>query len=515
MDKLGRLEVEQLKVTSTTPPADSGFYKIDETTMGVVGDLKFRHPKTGAMSSALTVTTTSAQGVEIQRGGPVLEAGGFRHSLAENGLPTGAWNISPHWDLANVITDISAGLTASVDYDVTFAGQPTVRIDIPAGTSGVRKLLGTIGATARIPEGWDLKNLCVATRSTKGDQIQSSIGMYIGDATNANLYLKDQDRAGHPDGVAWYQQPNEWRMWKVGTTAAGATAIPVSAGSPTVARRMRAKLMANLTASAQDEKIWIGFFGMMPDRKKSTIVITLDDGYRPWFDFVAPLARYYDIPVSMGIIGGLLDTSNKMTKAQARALANDKTGLFDLVNHTYNHVYLTDPGGVPLMTESEWIADALKNAAFLRNEIGVRGDGPMHVMYPGGRNTFALYGALRGAGFLTGRDVQYCWQHGQDQTLGAGDDLGRYVLSVLTTMEETTKSVADVKAAIDKCIARNEFGILQGHNFAAASETSTWAYENLEQVFAYLATKRASGEIEIKSWSRWWADLSGRPCDLR
>ena len=63
MDKLGRLEVEQLKVTSTTPPADSGLYKIDETTMGVVGDLKFRHPKTGAMSSALTVTSTSDQGI--------------------------------------------------------------------------------------------------------------------------------------------------------------------------------------------------------------------------------------------------------------------------------------------------------------------------------------------------------------------------------------------------------------------------------------------------------------------
>ena len=68
MDKLGRLEVEQLKVTSTTPPADSGFYKIDETTMGVVGDLKFRHPKTGAMSSALTVTSTSAQGIVITAG---------------------------------------------------------------------------------------------------------------------------------------------------------------------------------------------------------------------------------------------------------------------------------------------------------------------------------------------------------------------------------------------------------------------------------------------------------------
>lgn len=68
MDKLGRLEVEQLKVTSTTPPADSGFYKIDETTTGVVGDLKFRHPKTGAMSSALTATTSDG-GVEESAGG--------------------------------------------------------------------------------------------------------------------------------------------------------------------------------------------------------------------------------------------------------------------------------------------------------------------------------------------------------------------------------------------------------------------------------------------------------------
>lgn len=82
MDKLGRLEVEQLKVTSTTPPADSGLYKIDETTMGVVGDLKFRHPKTGAMSSALTVTTTSAQGVAsaIVGGSPAGDA--LRGALA-------------------------------------------------------------------------------------------------------------------------------------------------------------------------------------------------------------------------------------------------------------------------------------------------------------------------------------------------------------------------------------------------------------------------------------------------
>lgn len=111
MDKLGRLEVEQLKVTSTTPPADSGFYKIDETTMGVVGDLKFRHPKTGAMSSALTATT-SAQGVDR-----IVAIGDSRAMYAER-TPKSASVASGLGDIIALgVLDGIANGTGSLEYN--------------------------------------------------------------------------------------------------------------------------------------------------------------------------------------------------------------------------------------------------------------------------------------------------------------------------------------------------------------------------------------------------------------
>ena len=178
-------------------------------------------------------------------------------------------------------------------------------------------------------------------------------------------------------------------------------------------------------------------------------------------------------------------------------------------------MYLTDAGNNLLVPEDDWIANFDKNRKFMREELGVLGDGPSHAMYPGGRCTYSGYKKLRANGFLTGRKTNYGWQNSQDQSLGTGDDMGRYVLSVLTPMEGVGLSVATVKALIDASILRNEFAILQGHNFGVTSQTSTWANENLEQIFAYLATLRDAGTIEIKSWSRWYADLAGRPCSSR
>ena len=120
MDKLGRLEVEQLKVTSTTPPADSGFYKIDETTMGVVGDLKFRHPKTGAMSSALTVASNSDSGVGNRWDVPGISAAGHvvfsALPILVNHLPaTGnTYSRSAYPALAQRLGRVANGLSAFV-----------------------------------------------------------------------------------------------------------------------------------------------------------------------------------------------------------------------------------------------------------------------------------------------------------------------------------------------------------------------------------------------------------------
>jgi len=422
-------------------------------------------------------------------------------------IPTGWFDILPYWDLANISGGTAAGLTVSLDTNVLFAGRPTIRIDIPAGTSGAKQLIGTTLATAYIPDGWDLKNMCCAVRCTN-TAIFPSLTMTIGDATYANSWSKDKTKEGNPDGYAYANRNNEWCFLKCGSLTAPA-AIGVNTGSPTVARRMRAKILSALTSSASAETMWIGFFGIMPPRRKPVVIITLDDGYATHYNFLAPLCRYYNIPVSLGIIGSLLGVGNKMSVAQAYSLAHDQSRLFDLVNHTYSHITL-----VAGSNEAAQLADFQANRDFLRNTLGITEDGPLHVIYPGGVTSLAQYAGLKAAGFLSGRKNQVCWMHGQDQTIATGEDDGRFVDNVITTIEEVSRTVADVKTAIDGLKTRNEVGVLEGHNFASASQTNTWSYENMEELMAWLYTERAAGNIEIKSKSRWYADLTGRPCFL-
>lgn len=445
---------------------------------------------------------------------PVLDTDLSAHSLAhtsmpamrQGALPAGWFDILPYWDLANISGETAAGLTVSVDYDVTFCGRPTLRIDIPAGTSGAKNLIGTTGATAYVPNPWDLKNLCVAVRCTN-PAIFPSISQTIGDATYTNRWNKDKIKEGHPDGYTFPNRANEWCFLKCGSSTAP-EAIGVTAGSPVVANRMRAKIAATLTSSAVNESMWIGFFGILPALKKPTVIITLDDGYDTWYDFVMPLAKYYNIPVSMSIVGSLLNTVGKLSTDQAYALAHDQSKLFDLTNHTYDHTTL-----VAGTNEKQQLADFVANRDFLRGTLGISEDGPLHVVYPGGVTSLAQYAGVKAAGFLTGRKNQICWMHGQDQTLATGEDDGRFVLNVVSTIEDT-KTVADVKTAIDGIETRNEVGLLLGHNFAAASTTNTWARQNLEEIFADLAARRDAGSIYVKSMSRWYADLTGRLCQL-
>lgn len=184
---MDNLEVEQLKVTSTTPPADSGLYKIDETTMGLVGDLKFRHPKTGAMSSALTVTSTSAQGV-----GSVLPMVGGKFAPTQADLLR-LFPLPTHRPLANPWNLNIAGATGTAGFVITLEDEPTefggkvVKIALPQNVTG-----GSI----TIPINPDLTGQypksgiesCLRIKCNSYEDVKRLYFM-AGDATLANGYL--------------------------------------------------------------------------------------------------------------------------------------------------------------------------------------------------------------------------------------------------------------------------------------------------------------------------------------
>ncbi len=66
------------------------------------------------------------------------------------------------------------------------------------------------------------------------------------------------------------------------------------------------------------------------------IVITADDGWKSDYTYMYPIARKYNIPITLFIYPGTISQGkNALTWDQLRELM--KTGLFDVQDHTYTH----------------------------------------------------------------------------------------------------------------------------------------------------------------------------------
>ena len=96
---------------------------------------------------------------------------------------------------------------------------------------------------------------------------------------------------------------NEWMV--------GRFTVPtdVGPGTATFTGQKRLRVNFTITSNASATTLWIGFLGIVAP-KKTAVVVSIDDGYRTGYDFVAPLARYYGIPVSFGIDRYYIQTSN-------------------------------------------------------------------------------------------------------------------------------------------------------------------------------------------------------------
>lgn len=446
--------------------------------------------------------------------------GVIRNSTGDGGFVT--LNPPPVGDVFDVMpmdaavwsSDKTAALTVELDTSVLFNGCPTIKITIPAGTSGVCKV-GCSAADGYLPYNWDRQDLVAATMVSgfTGYDMSSTfpptvIG-YIGDAAYSNFFTTSgYNGANFPEQKA---RQGEWWVYKPPVSGWAATGTPLTAlgdGTNLTAQRCRVKFQWTQVSQATDCYIWIGLFGKMPKRKKPTLIWTLDDGYASWYSFVAPLFKHYDMPVSMGIDSGLVGSANYLTAAQIKELFDDKSCLFDFVNHGVSNQSYNTLGAAGYYQTLETTRRYLQG-------IGVYGDGPLHHPYVQSVLGNDLIDLMKTGGYLSARAANAgVVAHGKDQLMGV-EDKDRWLTNIASPLVGT-KTLAQAKSDVDGIVSNNTMGMINAHDFVASSPTTyQWSCADMRHLVGYVAALRDAGSLEVKSWSRWYADLTGRVSDRR
>ena len=424
---------------------------------------------------------------------------------AQSNVPIGsALEIMPVGDASWWTTDKTAALTVAVDSTVLFNGQPTLKVTIPAGTSGTCKI-GCNTAIANVPYNWDRNDFALATMYSgftgydMASTFPPTVAAYFGDASYTNFWT-----AGGYNGANYPEQkPRQGEWWIEKKTASGFNAT----GSPAIAANMRCKLQWTQVSQATDCYIWIGLYGRMAPRKKPTIVWTLDDGYKSWYSFIAPLFKHYDMPVSLAIDSGLVGAANYLTQAQIQAMFADPSRLFDFVNHGVNNQNYNTLGAPAYYANLEATRQYLQS-------IGVYGDGPYHHPYVQSAWGNDLIDLLKSGGYLSCRaSASGTVSHGKDSLIV--EDKDRWLTNISSALGNA-KTLAQAKTDVDWCVTNNVMGMINAHDFVTSAPTIyLWTFSDMEQLVGYVASLRDAGTLEVKSWSRWYADLTGRPCDRR
>jgi len=388
-----------------------------------------------------------------------------------------------------------SGLTLSVDTAVTFNGLPTLRLDIPALSSGTYRV-GTTTATLIPPYNWDGTQLAVAVRSSNMTAVDGVASVFLGDSTFTNYYsFTGQRNAANVPQANWVA--GDWII------ARGTTSTPT--GSPTFTGAKRLRINFTVTSVATATQLWIGFVGIAAP-KKSTVILSIDDGYASCYSFVADVARYYKIPVSFGIDRAYVGSANYMTAAQIQELHADRSNLFEFVTHGFNNTNLTAAGSA-----SAYVQQQVDTRNYLRS-LGILGDGPNHHPWVQSLYSNDAQSQLKAAGFLSARMGATSPLSMHDALMTTGDEKRVYQLCNCCTLT-TGLSLAQAQTAIDTACDTENYGVthVNAHDFAAADAANppTWSYDKFVDLMGWLDKKRTDGECDIKTWGQWYADLAG------
>jgi len=417
-----------------------------------------------------------------------------------------------YWTDVNYGTVTGASITT--DTSVLFDGHPTTRIDIPAGAPSGTIRIGTLTATSYVPTNWDGSNSLVALMSSNLSGI-SGVTRYVGDSAFTNFYSQGDSLANHPE---WMAQTNTWLFFRADTSAqhttrGGGAAMPptwAANGSPTFSdasnNPRRIRLSFSYTSQTGAMSIWIGAYGIVGVRRPK-LVLTLDDGYASWYDFVVPLCKYYNIPVSLGVVRNLIDTANYLTTAQLKELISDTSGLIEIVPHSTDHVTYIQGNAASL---ASYISSINGCRSWLQS-LGC-GSSSYHHPIVQSVSDASLINAMKANGWLSARmgsgGSSFFSEADQEIAHGSLLPFVYYGGSILDSTHDTTASAVMTK--VNNTITLKETIFIEGHDFGAAlgNNPPTWPKSEFLSLLQQIAAARDSGTIDLYKWSDWYTSVA-------
>jgi len=242
------------------------------------------------------------------------------------------------------------------------------------------------------------------------------------------------------------------------------------------------------TSSATDS---VTFTGLWNGRRSNPMVAVSFDDANAGDVAAAATANSYGVPLTSYIITNFIGQGSSMTEANVATVYNN--GFNAICGHNENTLYDQVDFGY---------ADVSSAVAWLK----ARGYDWQHYAYPGGgfspdvwkvmrSNGILSARTLRGISYDAGPPIQYGSRisyEGISTNVDGVPDLYQINASPLNSSMTLTQS----KAALDKAIKKGESIIFYGHKLGGSVDTVTWVTSDYDALMAYIGKKQRDGLLE-------------------
>lgn len=391
------------------------------------------------------------------------------------GIPDGSYLRSPPPATIKRFTDQigvtinNSGTAATVTVDASApCGRTALKVAMPAGNTYTEISLASIGLAA-------FDDHLVWRVWVEDYTAVNQINSYAGTTAYGRFY-QDAHIISTSTDYRW----NGEHPVVTGPTRASAISTFVAGTDTLDAAKLR------ILPGAGGANVWIDCVSVVP-RGVGIVLLTYDDGFRSWIDYVLPDLAAYGLVATFGVQTNIVGTNHSLYVDSADIPTMISAG-HEVVPHQVSNMRFND-GLIGTQTVSQYQTDFRTAAATMRGYSSACRT-TFHPFVQGGMNQ-SLVDALRAEGVRIARGVTMK-KHNFHR---AG--LGRSVLNLRTqSMGSDTASLAAMLAEVDNCAKYGSTFVIMGHDFSpgATPASTLWSTENhtavCSAINAYIKTGR-------------------------